>query len=387
MNDLNWAEAYLRLCKKASLKILEIPFVYHAGRDELYEIDDLAKDFLSKCNGARKGKELTSDYDFVQYCIEEEILELLPAPDLVNIFVNEAINPSLRYLELQLLDRCNLKCHHCYLCQMKYGDMALSDALNITREFSEIGGLRLMISGGEPLLYKDLESFIARTADLNLRRVLFTNGTLINSDNIGSLDVDEIQFSLDGWTEGHDMLRGKGSFERAMKGIQAAKKAGIPISFATMIHKGNLREFDKMKIFIEQTEALEWGIDFPVAAGSLDNNRDLLASYKEAVPLVSYAFGGGYHGSSEGYACGRHLITVMPDGNTVKCGFYNKDILGDARMGLKEAWLKLKHIPVDQLECKNCPALAECAGGCRFRASNSLAPDPVMCAIYGISEL
>jgi radical SAM protein with 4Fe4S-binding SPASM domain len=101
---------------------------------------------------------------------------------------------------------------------------------------------------------------------------------------------------------------------------------------------------------------------------------------------MSYAFGGGYHGASEGYACGRHLVTVMPDGNAVKCGFYSKDILGDARVGLKDAWLRLKHIPLERLECKNCQVLSECAGGCRFRASNPLAPDPVMCAVYGISN-
>ncbi|MBA3037373.1 MAG: radical SAM protein [Desulfobacterium sp.] len=243
-----------------------------------------------------------------------------------------------------------------------------------------------MISGGEPLLYKDLNSFIAKTADLNLRRVLFSNGTLINPDNIGWLNVDEIQFSLDGWEQGHDMLRGKGTFKRTMKGIKAAMEAGVPVSFATMIHRGNLDEFDKMEKFIEQTKGLEWGIDFPVAAGSLENNRHLMVSYKEAVPLLAYSFGGGYHGSSEGFACGRHLITVMPNGNAVKCGFYSQDILGDARDGLKDAWLRLGHIPLDRLECKSCPVLAECTGGCRFRASNSFAPDPVMCAVYGISK-
>jgi radical SAM protein with 4Fe4S-binding SPASM domain len=61
-------------------------------------------------------------------------------------------------------------------------------------------------------------------------------------------------------------------------------------------------------------------------------------------------------------------------------------IVGDARMGLKDAWLKLEHIPVGRLECKSCSVIEECAGGCRFRASHPFAPDPVMCALYGKSS-
>jgi radical SAM protein with 4Fe4S-binding SPASM domain len=386
VNELNRASSYLRLHSKAALKILEKPFVYHIGRDELYEIDDRAKDFFALCNGTLRGEELTSDSDFVEYCLDEELLELLPSPDYVSVPVNQAINPSLRYLELQLLHRCNLKCFHCYLGPPRHNDIALTDALKITREFSEMGGLRLMISGGEPLLYNDLQLFISQTAGLGLRRVLFSNGTLINSNNVSWLNVDEIQFSLDGWTKGHDMLRGKGAFDRTMKGIQTAVEAGIPVSFATMIHRGNLDEFDLMRNYIEKVDAVEWGIDLPVMSGSLTNHEDLAVPYDKAVPFMAYSYGGGYHGSSDGYACGRHLITVIPSGHAVKCGFYMEKIVGDARMGLKDAWLKLEHIPVGRLECKSCSVIEECAGGCRFRASHPFAPDPVMCALYGKSS-
>ena len=283
VNEMNWASSYLRIHSKAALKILEKPFVYHIGRDELYEIDDLAKDFLSLCNGTLRGEELTSDSAFVEYCLDEELLELLPSPDYVSVPVNQPIDPSLRYLELQLLHRCNLKCLHCYLGPPRYIDMALADALKITREFSEIGGLRLMISGGEPLLYKDLQQFISQTAGLGLRRVLFSNGTLINSENIGWLNVDEIQFSLDGWIKGHDMIRGKGAFDRTMKGIQTAKDAGIPVSFATMIHRGNLDEFELMRNFVKQVDAVEWGIDLPVMAGSFTDHNNLMVPHDKAV--------------------------------------------------------------------------------------------------------
>jgi radical SAM protein with 4Fe4S-binding SPASM domain len=378
-----WRSAYLRLHPHAALKRLEKPCVYHIGRDELYEIDDLAQDFLTHCDGMHTGRDLTADAAFVEYCLSEGLLEALDNPDPVRVLVNEPVSPSLRYLELQLLHQCNLTCLHCYLGPLQRDYLPLADALRIVGEFSSMGGLRLLISGGEPLLYRDLKVFLARTEDLRLRRVLLSNGTLINPRNIDSLKVEEVQFSLDGWAEGHDMIRGAGAFERSMRGMRTVRGAGIAISVATMIHRGNLDQFERMRDLIEEIGAIEWGVDVPILAGSFRDHSDLFVPYEQAAPLMAYAFGGGYHGSSEGYACGRHLVTVFPDGQAAKCGFYREKPLGDARQGLKACWLKLEHIPLSRLECGECHALDECAGGCRFRASGPLAPDPVMCARYG----
>jgi len=382
----HWRHSYLRLHPKAALKNLEQPYVYHAAHDELYEIDQRALDFLSQCNGTRTGKVLTDEREFVRYCIEEGILEAMDAPDPVDVVVDRGGDPSLRYLELHLLHKCNLRCRHCYLGALPPAEMALEDAVDIVRQFSEGGGLRLLISGGEPLLYRDLKPFLMQTDGLNIRRVLFSNGTLVNDKNIGWLDVDEIQFSLDGWVLGHEVLRGEGTFAPLMAGIRTARAAGIPISFSTMVHRGNLDEFDRMQAFIQESGAVEWGIDMMAVTGSLSQSPDLAVPWETASPFLAYAYGGGYHGSSDGYACGRHLMAVMPNGQAVKCGFYRDQPLGDARSSLNECWLKMPHIPLDRLECRDCPVLNECRGGCRFRAPHLLAPDPAMCCVYGIQK-
>ncbi|MFZ2629985.1 MAG: radical SAM protein [Desulfosalsimonadaceae bacterium] len=381
-----WRHTYLRLHPKAALKDLEEPCVYHAGRDELYEIDRRAMDFLSQCNGTKTGKDLTDKGEFVRYCLKEGILEALDAPDPVDVVVGQGADPSLRYLELHLLHKCNLKCRHCYLGALNPAELPLADAVNIARQFSAGGGLRLLISGGEPMLYKDLKSFLVQTGGLNIRRVLFTNGTLINDKNIGWMDVDEIQFSLDGWEQGHELLRGEGTFASMMAGIQSARTVGISISFSTMVHRGNLDEFDRMQAFIRETGAVEWGIDMMAVTGSLEKSPDLAVPWETAAPFLEYAYGGGYHGSSDGYACGRHLMAVMPDGQAVKCGFYRGQPLGNAAKSLNDCWLKIPHIPLDHLECRDCPVLNECRGGCRFRAPHMLAPDPAMCCVYGIQK-
>lgn len=382
-----WREAYLRLHPQVSLKRLEQPYLYHSGSDELYELDETALTFLAKCNGARRGRDLTTDAPFVTYCLEEGLLEARPHldPAPLPIVVAASPVPSLRYLELQLTHRCNLRCRHCYLGPSRPEELALADAVAITREFAARGGLRLLISGGEPLLYPALREFIEETRDLKLRRVLLTNGTLLTAATTRWLQVDELQVSLDGWRSGHERLRGTGSFDRTRRGLAAAREAGIPLSIASMVHRANIDEFDRLESFVQEIGAREWGIDLLCPAGTLLDHPHFLVAPNEGVPLLQRAYGGGYHGASDGFACGRHLLTVLPSGQAVKCGFYADASLGDARSGLLDCWQQLRHIPTASLDCQGCPVLADCAGGCRFRAGAPLAPDPVMCALHGMS--
>lgn len=382
-----WREAYLRLHPQASLKRLEEPYLYHCGQDELYELDETALNFLTRCDGSRRGGELTTEAAFVTYCLDEGLLEALPRPEakpLTNI-VAACRAPSLRYLELQLTHRCNLRCCHCYLGPPRPEELSLAAALAITREFAANGGLRLLISGGEPLLYPHLQEFIAKTKGLKLRRVLLTNGTLLSDATVRWLQVEELQVSLDGWRRGHERLRGSGNFERTRRGLAAARRAGIPLSIATMVHRGNLAEFDRLERFTREIGAREWGIDLLCPAGTLLDHPHLLVPVDQGVPLLQRAYGGGYHGAADGFACGRHLLTVLPSGQAVKCGFYADEPLGDARQGLLTCWRKLQHLPTSSLACRGCPVLADCAGGCRFRAGAPLAPDRVMCALHGVS--
>lgn len=386
MTSIDWKRAYLVLPSQVFLKRLEQPFLYHVGRDELYEIDEKALKFLMSCDGTRLGAELTSDRDFVSFCLEEGLLELRDRPDSKKPVLGEAPIPSLRYLELQLLHQCNLRCRHCYLGTPREKRLPLEEALGITREFARRGGLRLLVSGGEPLLYPHLPDFLSAAAGLGLRRILITNGTLITPGNVDRLEAEEIQISLDGWRQGHEMLRGPGTFDPALRGIRLVREAGLPLSIATMVHRGNLGEFDRLARFVEEIGAVEWGVDLPCQAGSLKEHPELVLDVEEAVPYLNFSFGGGYHGSAEGYACGRHLMTVLPSGQAVKCGFFEQEPLGDARKGLIDSWLRLKHIPLNDLECRNCRVLEDCAGGCRYRAPHPFGRDPLMCALYGQTE-
>lgn len=385
MSGSDWKSGYLVLGRGACLKVLEEPYVYLIDKDELFEINDEALAFLSRCDGTTRGGLLTRDEQFVAYCLSEQILKVIARPSFRPIGAPRSVLPSLRFLELQVTSRCNLACLHCYQDEPAPIDLPLDAAVSVARQFEQMGGLKIMISGGEPMLYPTIGEFLAQTAELSLRRVLITNGTLIDDRNAKRLGVQEVQVSLDGWEHGHEAIRGARSFARAMRGIESVQAAGMAVSIATMIHRENLDEFDVLDAFVRRIGAVSWGIDLPCAAGRLGHNDQLSVSPRQAAPLMRYAFGGGSH-AAPGFACGHHLMTVLPSGRAAKCGFYADHPLGDATVSLAKCRKSLPITRADELACRSCPHIDACGGGCRFRAVDPTGPDPVMCALFGVTE-
>jgi radical SAM protein with 4Fe4S-binding SPASM domain len=378
-------EEYVALSPNCVLRHLEGPYLYDVQKDELYELNQTGFEFLKRCNGRHRLSELTLDRDFLETCLREGLVLIEPHPHDRRFILRPSPVPSLRYLELQLTSRCNLTCKHCYLGEPTRADLSLSAVLSVLEAFEQMQGLRVLFSGGEPLLYPHLRALNETLPLYGIRKVLLTNGTLITTKNYHDwCHFDEMQFSLDGLQEGHERLRGTGTFEQTMRGIEAAGEKGIPISIATMVHRYNLKEFDALAKWIDDREVVEWNIDVPCTAGRLSENPDFFVTLEEGVPFLKYATGGSYHGSDEPCACGYHLCTVTPEGDILKCGFYKDRPLGSLTEGLEVCWKRTRPVPLSQLECASCPHLLDCKGGCRFRAESPLGKDPVMCALYGI---
>jgi len=233
-------------------------------------------------------------------------------------------------------------------------------------------------------LYPNWQELNARLRDFELRFVLLTNGTLLTKEVLSGLKVQEIQVSLDGLEEGHDRIRGRGSFEKAMAGLMAAREAGFDVSAATMIHAGNLEDLRELGDRLRELGVREWNLDVPCVSGRLREHGDIYLPPEVSAPYLELGFGGAAHGADEQFVCGRHLAAVLPQGLVAKCGLFGHKPLGRLAEGLETCWRRLEHIPLENLECAECDHLRECRGGCRFRAGEGLAPDPVMCALYGV---
>lgn len=358
------------LSEHVALKLLESPCAYDIANDDLYELDAQAFAFLLSCASGEGSAAPQGDEDAIAYLHSEGIITTSPVR-VRRSLVTQSPVPSLRYLELQITDRCNLACKHCYLGPAGGTDLSLDRAREVLDQLEEMQGLRLLITGGEPLMHRNVRELLGLLAGYRFRKILFTNGLLLSGDLLKSLRVDEVQFSVDGMKKGHEALRGGGTYERVMDRITATRSEGCEVSVATVVHRENLGEFEEMDRTFRALGVRDWTVDAPSLAGNLMAHPLLQVTHEEAGERLRYGFGGGLHGSGGGFACGLHLAAVLADGTIAKCGFYRHAPAGSIDEGLRRVWARMKPIPLSELECAaiSCRFLTVCRGGCRFRAS------------------
>jgi len=371
------------LDRYAVLKWLEIPSVYQIRNDELYELDGKSFAFFKSCMtdpGCR-----TEDSAFIDYCVEEMLVtkEQVPVkrPRLLR-----SPDPSLRYLELQITNVCNLRCKHCYIGDESHRELSLKQIGNILREFEEMQGLRVLITGGEPLLHTKFDAVNEMLQDFMLRKVLFSNGLALNKANLKGLNVEEIQVSIDGLEEAHDTLRGNGMFTRSMEAVRAAREAGFDVSIATMAHPGNLPDLDEMEGLFKGLGIKDWTVDVPCITGRLREHAEFHLKPEAGRTYLGYGYGAGLHGTGQGFGCGLHLMSVFADGKAAKCTFYADRAVGAVEQGLQSCWERIKPVQLKSLAC-DCEYLDACRGGCRYRAElldGKNGRDLYRCALYGV---
>lgn len=146
------------------------------------------------------------------------------------------LKPHLRVLAWEVTRRCNLSCRHCRaLAADAPGgkELSLSEIAAGLEQVAGVSRPLLILSGGEPLLRPDLPDIIAAARRLGLPVVVATNGTLLTEGRARRLKeagVRRVSVSLDAATAaGHDAFRqSPGAFAAALRGIEAARAAGLP---------------------------------------------------------------------------------------------------------------------------------------------------------------
>ena len=178
------------------------------------------------------------------------------------------IKPTkLAVLVYHLTQECNLRCKHCYFYSGTPLKDELSDEefLDITRMLANLGTQSLNISGGEPLLRRNLLFQIIKEAKKQrVERVrISTNGILLSKEDgefFKEYDV-EVGVSLDGAkAETNDYIRGKGSFDNAINAIMILTETGVHTTIGMTLMGSNLKEAEKMVHLAKELGVL--GIDF-----------------------------------------------------------------------------------------------------------------------------
>lgn len=168
-------------------------------------------------------------------------------------------------LQWHITERCNLNCKHCYQEKQKQKELTFSQLLYILDNYKKfIEYLRLKtknknlkahinITGGEPFLRKDffnlLEEFYKHRKYFSFG--ILTNGTLIDSSNIGKLASFKptfVQISLEGDKKKNDQIRGEGVFDKSIQAIRLLKKAKIPVLISFTAHRFNCEDFQEVAL-------------------------------------------------------------------------------------------------------------------------------------------
>lgn len=162
--------------------------------------------------------------------------------------MNDAAAPLVELAHLDQLwfqvsgTLCNLTCHHCFIsCGPKNSSfryLSLSDVRRRLQESVALGVKEYYFTGGEPFLNPDMVPILVETLKYGPATVL-TNGTVLKDEwleRMSGAEQDstyslEFRVSIDGFSsETNDPIRGKGTFERAMRGIQKLVAFGfLPI--------------------------------------------------------------------------------------------------------------------------------------------------------------
>ncbi len=143
---------------------------------------------------------------------------------------------------------CNLKCRHCY----EHADVQRPDELNTEQalaavdRMAEAGVAYIAISGGEPLMRKDLFDVAKRIHETGIAFSIATNGTLLTKENVSklkALNCIYVQVSLDGATAStHNWFRGVNAFEKTIHGIRNSVEQGMTVGISMTVTSHNYKE-------------------------------------------------------------------------------------------------------------------------------------------------
>lgn len=195
-------------------------------------------------------------------------------------------SPALTLLAINLTRRCNLDCAHCYLDAktLRQGDddeLDTAEVKALLDDVTSLGrGTMVVLTGGEPLLRKDLEALIGHGTALGLPIVVGTNAMLLSEQRLRSLTaagVLGLGISLDSLDpDCHDRFRGRaGAWAKTMAGIERCRRQGIDFQLHFSVTDRNAHELPAMVEFARSCGARSLNVFFLVCVGRARSVVDL----------------------------------------------------------------------------------------------------------------
>lgn len=310
------------------------------------------------------------------------------------------------FVQWHLTERCNLACRHCYQSGNGTTEMDISAVQETAEEVAEMladwtekyaisftGSLN--VTGGEPLVRKDLFEVLRLMREQGFEISLLTNGTLVDREKAEELRglVRLVQVSIEGPEPVHDAIRGKGAYKKAVTGVENMLASGIFVSLNITISRLNVEYLSDLVLLGRELGVGRVGFSRLVPAGrgaalakEMVDGEQLRQIYLSLLSLGDEAMETGtgdplaalLHEETAdagetafgGCAAGVSGLTLLPDGTLTPCRRMPIPLGNVARDSIRQIWTES---PVLTLlrdkgsytgRCGRCPRWAACRG-CR----------------------
>lgn len=281
---------------------------------------------------------------------------------------------------LSVTNHCPAHCLYCRFPQRRQKELSTNQIFSLIDQMVRAGTQRLGLWGGEPLLRDDIGQIIDYASGKGLYVTLDSNGFLIPEKMKNLKNLGHIVIGLDGNREAHEANRGKGSFSRAMKGIEVASQH-LNTWTITVLTKHNLGAID---FILKTAEKYNLMCTFQI----LHHNEKLGRNLKELSPfpkdlqkairkILRLKKEGARIASSTNYLkyllrwpdyqrplsrdrnyglpclAGKLYCNVDTDGRVYRCSLLIEEspALNSLEVGFRNAFLALENIP-----CEACAA-------------------------------
>jgi len=270
---------------------------------------------------------------------------------------------SIAIIQFQYNYLCNFRCEHCSIKRFqgkKDGkQFTLQDVKELARQADEMGLARFVITGGEPLVFADLDELVAAIDPQKFYINCDTNGWFLDEEkakHLKSIGIDRIQLSIDSLdAEEHDKFRrAPGSHARCIRAIDAALNAGLDIFVQTVVTKQRIHSEEFIK-FIEYFNKKGVGVfvSYAKPVGSWEGNYDVLVDkndmkYMEELEKKYKVFTHltPAYGLNMGCIAVKGMISITQHGDVLPCPYIHISIGNVFEEPLKdivERGLKIKH--------------------------------------------
>lgn len=299
------------------------------------------------------------------------------------------MDKDIHFLQWHIIHECNLRCIHCYQDETKCL-MSLDDMIKVLDKYEYYLNTynyegQINLTGGEPILHPDFFNIANEIVKRGIKLGVLTNGTLID-DNIANklakLHPIFVQVSLDGTSNIHDKIRGKGNFYKAIEGIDALKRVGVKVLVSFTVMKDNYLSMEELAqvCMDHNVDKLWWDRVVTDDEKLYLTTEEFKTVVKQAKKLKKkYPFVSneralqGLLSKECGYTCnaGKRLLIILANGDMMACRrlpFVIGNVYDDMKIEeiiRKSPIMNRLALPIIPDECKKCSHALWCKGGAK----------------------